>query len=1535
MKRIKVLLTLLMVFCVPHASNAIYHEGGDDPAAQISYNRLIVKFKSDLKVNFRAEKGGSVISGLSLVDGLNEKYEALQAEKVFPVFLDKKLPDPLKNVYVLVYEGGRDVTSFASEYEELPFIEYAEPDWEYQLMDVPDDPLYPHQWFLNNTGQGFYAVIGYPGPQNDSLVIFYGTPDADIDAHEVYQSPPDNTITTVVAILDTGVDYFHPDLMGRLLFNDDEIPDNGIDDDFNGYVDDTLGWNYYGGSLFEILEDNDCLDNHGHGTHCAGIVAAYTSNATGVAGITENSLIMPLRLGNTILASKVAKAAIYAADNGADVISMSFGGTTASAFMYDALNYAYSKGLLLCASSANSGEETDFYPAAFDIVLAVGASNAYDEVTYFSTYGDHISVCAPGQSILSLRASGTDMYGSHSEWDVHIIDNQYYIASGTSMSCPCVAGALAGLLSASPGLTRDKAQIILESSADDIIDPYGDGGDYPGYDIYSGHGRLNYYNMITNAPKIRAVIEVPGNNTVVSGMIDIYGYADGSEFSSYTLEYNSGSNPETWTEIYSSYSPVTDGLLAQWNTSGLTGQYSLRLNVGDYNQALKTVYISDELTTLAEITSHSDGDTIIASMTTPISGLAICPDFTHYLLQYGLGENPTDWDTAAVSNTPVINESILGLWHTGLIDEGLYTLQLNVYSDQGEEASSSLTVFIESPFSGEHGWRTSFSEESSNLPSYGDFDADGINEIVVGDSIGLYFYDMEGNLKTAGMPSAPAYDFRIPVAVGNLDGDGFDDLVTVGAYNDGGGGRLSVFPSSNPGFEVELLMPPKMGQLNTITVAPRVTLRDVDFDGIDEIHYYTGYLGCGDCNDSICTEEPAKYYIYSADGQLLLDVPIGGNTRNQYFSADIDKDGLDEIYRTHELVYKYDLEGNLLDSFDLRMGVDEGAHGDRMSAVDINRDGYHELVILGTIGRYNVCGDLADGEFVYYAFDGNLELLPGWPVFTGLSSFNSIHNPIFLDIDNDRNLEYFFTYYDVSTSSLFAFNADGTPFLDENLGIFASMHYPSRICAPVFADMDGDSETDLIACYGPDLWHTDSVAGIMAWNRYGQALPEWPLVTASDYHLLSGYIGKFFVPVVGDINQDGNIELMSMTADEELVFKSFPEVPYDGAACKVPIYNYNRNLNNIVPSLAICTDSDADGYGDPDAPENECPDDNCPATFNPDQSDQDSDGYGDACDDCTDPDEDGYGIPGLPAQSCPEDNCSWVYNPDQTDTDDDLVGDACDNCVNDYNPDQADDDEDGIGDICDDCIDSDGDGYGDPGYPDDECPEDNCPDVYNPDQAESDGDGVADACDNCPSVPNPEQTDIDEDGIGDACDECTDTDGDGFGDPGYAANTCAIDNCPSIANEDQWDTDADDVGDVCDNCQYMPNPDQVDTDGDGVGDICDNCLEVVNPSQSDEDLDGVGNACDNCPHDYNPDQADEDSNGIGDICEFICGDCNQDDMVNILDIVYLIRYMYYGGPPADPWEAADVDGNGLLNILDITYLIDYLYQGGLEPDCGI
>ncbi len=190
------------------------------------------------------------------------------------------------------------------------------------------------------------------------------------------------------------------------------------------------------------------------------------------------------------------------------------------------------------------------------------------------------------------------------------------------------------------------------------------------------------------------------------------------------------------------------------------------------------------------------------------------------------------------------------------------------------------------------------------------------------------------------------------------------------------------------------------------------------------------------------------------------------------------------------------------------------------------------------------------------------------------------------------------------------------------------------------------------------------------------------------------------------------------------------------------------------------------------------------------------------------------------------------------------------------------------------------------------------------DAGDTDNDGVANAVDNCPMMTNANQADADGDDIGDVCDSCTDTDGDAYGNPGFATNSCPDDNCPDIANPQQDDADLDAIGDSCDTC--------TDTDGDGYG----------NPGFSQ-------NTCveDNCPNDYNPGQADRDGDGIGDACDGCCiaptvGDIDQSGGVDITDIAVLVDNQFLTLTPLVCEEEGDVDFSGTVDITDLSVLID-------------
>lgn len=323
------------------------------------------------------------------------------------------------------------------------------------------------------------------------------------------------------------------------------------------------------------------------------------------------------------------------------------------------------------------------------------------------------------------------------------------------------------------------------------------------------------------------------------------------------------------------------------------------------------------------------------------------------------------------------------------------------------------------------------------------------------------------------------------------------------------------------------------------------------------------------------------------------------------------------------------------------------------------------------------------------------------------------------------------------------------------------------------------------------------------------------------------------------------------------------------------------------------------------------------------------------------------------------------------DADGDGVDDGVDNCPSAFNPCQENVDNDALGDACDPDIDNDGDLNA----------ADNCPFISNPAQANADGDNFGDVCDNCTTTANNDQSDIDGDLIGDACDACTDTDGDGAANPGFPASTCSTDNCPDFVNPAQADADADSVGDACDNCVNTPNPQQYDENVDGIGDACDGQLHIQSyvlpegyngvpyfyqftavggvppynwqffggdlPFGCDFNGGTVGTVTGTpfyvatfyftivCTDSDSPARTDTLGVSIR-IVEpvappYVCGDAEGSETVTISDAVYLINYIFAGGPAPDPLLAGDADCSGSVSISDAVYLINYIFAGGAAP----
>ena len=622
-------VTLALLISLLLLSSVVAHAADPPkpPSPQIESvpGEIIVKFKAKVRPQaLGTDDQGLLATDLPFLNVLSARHrvtdmdmmvKALPAEAKARATLVQK---GLDRIYKLKVDEKADLAETIRAFRSSPHVEYAEPNYIVHVFITPNDSYWNSQWGMTK-----------------------------IEAPAAWDVTTGSDSVTI-AIVDTGVDLSHPDLSGKLV----------------------SGYDF-------VNNDSDPQDDYGHGTHVAGIAAARTNNGTGVAGLSWGTKIMPVKVLDdygTGGYEDVANGIIYAANNGADIINLSLGGTVYSWTLKDAAEYAHDLGCVIVAAAGNDNSSVS-YPARYPEVFAVAATDSDDQKASFSNYGPEVDVAAPGVSIRSTYWWG----GSTYEW-----------LSGTSQASPHVAGLAALIWSVNPGLNNTQVESIIKQTADDL--------GAAGRDKYYGFGRINARRALeSTAPSLDISPSMgflanpatdPSPQALRIGNGALYG----------TLQWSAVENPDvTWLSIgpptSGDVSPPSPGELDVSVDKDVAGQgtHSTTIRITSSNSYIQNnpqdvnvtlVYISSsfERTYLPLVTMNSgswiditaDG-TVLSLGDDDAQRIALPFDFRFYGTTYNdlwvssngfvsFANGYTSWTNGCLPDTSAPNNAIYAFW---------------------------------------------------------------------------------------------------------------------------------------------------------------------------------------------------------------------------------------------------------------------------------------------------------------------------------------------------------------------------------------------------------------------------------------------------------------------------------------------------------------------------------------------------------------------------------------------------------------------------------------------------------------------------------------------------------------------------------------------------------------------------------------------------------------------------------------------------------------------------------------------------------
>lgn len=1093
---------------------------GNAQAPTYADGYVIVKFKSAVAEQLRAtvadDPGSGVVAAVALPTTLAPLAAAVglvRMEPLFPPALLKRALDRNSNPQLQARLAQRaitiaddlprldtiyrvqitdDVQSAVATLAADPQVEYAQPDYRRQATVIPNDTF-----FTPTDLWGLYKV----------------------NAPTAWDTATGAGV--VVAVVDSGVDITHPDLQANIYSAPNEIAGNGLDDDSNGYVDDVTGWDF-----FEY--DNSPNDTNGHGTHVAGTIAAVGNNQRGVVGLAYNSKIMPLRgLGTDGGGwdSGLSQAIVYAALNGADVINNSWGGSGRSPLATDAINLAYSLGVIIVSAAGNSNMEScQFSPANVEKSITVAATDPSDVKTYYSNYGVKLDVAAPGgigqipaYGILSTAPPTSYLestYGVPTQTGPN--GEKYMAISGTSMAAPHVAALAALLIQRRPTWNNEEIKQVIRQSAVDL--------GASGFDATYGYGRIDAAAALALGTRpLMAALNEPYNCSNLSGQIEIKGTAAGVNFASYALQIGIGATPSSFQTIFSATTAVTDGLLGVWNSANVPdGTHILRLVVTKSNGQ---TYEDRNLITTKNtiITAPTTGTIINTNQQTqlPIYGQAPTGDaggaqLLNYKLEYAPGYQPTTGPFVQInsSTTPVFPAGVLGTWNLTGVADGAYTIRLtNSYNTHTVTDTIQLVVdrYLRPgwPVSAWGGYRWSFKS-----PIVVDLDRNGTNEIVLGKTV----FQIDGTPRP-GWDNNPGYGSSNSAVV-DLDQDGDFEIIagagdqwqpsgpTVEAY-DHQRNLLWQFDVPNPDVAVP---GNESGTLSTIAIG------DVDgVPGLEAVFKAWFYY-----RDNPTDHDTTLFILDATTGALKRQMQLPGVSWGAVALANLDGQPGDEILfpafseNAAEEAYLYAIKGN-------------GAHAAGWPRTFIDRTTAYVNFVGWSVYQEPVVADVdrnGDLEVLLERFIWNHDgsFFTGWPV-----AYQARNTGAFGQLDNDAPLEV--VAGGVWENLFHTFQHDGAPGFTTQVGghnrLVGMGGEDGNQGAPIVADLNGDGGADLVTSH--ELGFPNGLHPLFGNNGNGSGpLPYFPrYVMDRDGDSLIRT-----APVVDDLDCDGRTDLLIYMRDQ-------------------------------------------------------------------------------------------------------------------------------------------------------------------------------------------------------------------------------------------------------------------------------------------------------------------------------------------------------------------------------------------------------------------